>query len=116
MPAIKYDFEIEQGADFSLAFRRKGDDGDPIPLTGFTARMQVRANVASNTVLLELTTENERLVIDENDGRVTIALDAETTAAVNWRRGVYDLELVSPGGSVTRLVEGAITVSKEVTR
>jgi hypothetical protein len=29
---------------------------------------------------------------------------------------VYDLEIVSPAGAVTRLVEGAITNSLEVTR
>ena len=117
MPAIKYDFEIEQGAAFALVFRRKDDAGGPIPLTGYTARMQVRANVAAQDVLLELTTENGRLVIDEANGEAAIALDADTTAACTWRKGVYDLELVPPDGkNVIRLVEGQITVSREVTR
>lgn len=116
MPAATYDFEIEQGATFSLSFRWKDDAGVPIPLTGYTARMQVRASVSAPVPLLELSVANGRLVIDAPAGRVTIALDPATTAAMAWKRGVYDLELVSPAGDVVRLVSGAVTVSREVTR
>lgn len=116
MPAAQHDFTIEQGATFTRAFRWLDATGNVVDLTGFTARMQVRANVASPDVLLELTTANDRLVIEPTLGRVSISLDATTTAAITWRKGVYDLELVSGAGEVTRLVAGQITVSREVTR
>lgn len=116
MAAARYDFEIEQGTTFVLAFSWKDEAGTPIPLTGYTARMQVRHSVSAEEVLLDLTTENDRLVIDELNGRVTIVLDPVVTAAITWRKGMYDLELVSPTGGVKRLVEGAVTVSREVTR
>ena len=116
MPAAAYDFEIEQGATFSLVFTWKDETGAVIPLTGYTARMQVRSSVSSPDVLLDLTTENDRLVIDEPNGQVTIALTPVVTAAITWRKGVYDLELVSPTGDVKRLVAGNVTLSREVTR
>ncbi len=44
-------------------------------------------------------------------------ISATTTAALTAPfSGVYDLELVSAGGVVTRLLQGAATVSPEVTR
>lgn len=116
MPAIQDDFEIEQGASFGRAYVLRDSAGDPVDLTGVTARMQIRQSVASPDVLLELTTENGMLVIDPLNGRTDISLDADTTAAMTWRRGVFDLELVDGTGWVTRLVRGTITVIREVTR
>lgn len=116
MPAITYDFRIEQGATFALKFAKKDQAGTPIALTSYTARMQVRSSVASPDVMLELTTANNRLVIDEAAGIVAINLLATDTADITWRKGVYDLELEAPDGTVTRLVEGVITISREVTR
>jgi hypothetical protein len=114
MPAGNYDIYIEQGATLSLPIIWKDSDGNVINITGYTARMQVRQTRPSTTVLLSATTENGKLVIDGSNGKVTISLSA--TAAITWLTGVYDLELASPGGVVTRLIEGSVTVSQEVTR
>jgi hypothetical protein len=116
MPAAKYDFTIEQGATFSLGFAWKSDDGIAVDLTGYTARMQVRQSVGSPDVLLDATTENGLLSIDEETGRVNISLPASVTTAMTWRRGRYDIEVEAPDGTVTRLVEGSAIVSREVTR
>lgn len=116
MGAAAYDFTIEQGATLILPFVWKDSAGVPINLTGYTARMQIRASKTSTAVLLSATTADNTLQITAADGKVTIVLPEATTAAITWRRGVYDLELVSAGGVVTRLVEGAVAVSREVTR
>jgi hypothetical protein len=47
---------------------------------------------------------------------VTLSLTAAVTAAIVAGVYVYDLELVSSGGIVTRLLQGTFTVSAEVTR
>ena len=88
----------------------------PVDLSGYTARMQVRRSVSAADVLLEASTSNDRIQLDPLAGRVTLVLPADVTSAINWTRGLYDIELVSPDGDVTRLVQGEITVSKEVTR
>ena len=41
---------------------------------------------------------------------------ATQSAALDFNSAVYDLEIVSPAGVVTRLVQGTVTLSREVTR
>src|SRR5574337_914853 len=87
----------------------------PVDLSGYTARMQVRASVAATDVLLELTTDNGGITLG-SDGTVTLQASAITTAALAWTRGMYDLELMDSAGVVTRLAAGSVAVSREVTR
>jgi hypothetical protein len=86
----------------------------PVDLTGYSARMSVKDKVGG-TVLLSLTTVDGRITIDDLTKSITLTISAVDTAALTWKKGVYDLELVSPGGIVTALLAGAVTVSKEVT-
>lgn len=116
MAAATYNFEIEQGATLTKPFVYKTSTSTAINITGYTARMQVRSSVKSADVLLELNTENTRIVLGGISGTITLQLTAAVTAAITWTKGVYDLELISAGGIVTRLLQGEITVSKEVTR
>jgi hypothetical protein len=78
--------------------------------------MQVRANVESSTVILELTTSNSRITLGGTAGTVDLLVPAATTANLTAGLYVYDLELVSGGGEVTRLIEGNFNVRAEVTR
>jgi hypothetical protein len=88
----------------------------PHDLAGYTARMQIRAAIGASDVLLELTTENGRIAIDDAAKRIDLVVAAADTAAITWAGAVYDLELVSPGGEVLRPIFGKVTVSDEVTR
>lgn len=85
----------------------------PVDLTGATARMQIRAGLGG-AVLLELTTENGGLAIT-GPGTLTRTLSATETAALTWTDGVYDLEVEYADGTVQRYLQGAVTVSREVT-
>lgn len=87
----------------------------PRSLSGYTARMQIRARVTSSTTLLELTTANSRITIDDTTKLITLSLTAAVTAGLTWRQGVYDLEMVS-GGVVETIMYGNVKVLKEVTR
>lgn len=88
----------------------------PTDLAGYTARMQIRESLDSATVLLALTTENSRIALDNTLKTITLTINATDTAAIAWASGVYDLEMVSPGGVVTALIEGASISAGEVTR
>lgn len=116
MSAGTYDFYIEQGATFTKTVTWKDSNGSPINLTGYTARMQFRPSVNSSTVLASATTENGKIVLGGGDGTIAITFSATDTAAFGFISAVYDLELASSGGFVTRLLEGGVEVSKEVTR
>lgn len=88
----------------------------PVDLAGYTARMQVRASQSDAVILLELTTANGGIVIDNILKTITITITATATAAFTFTGGVYDLEMVAPGGVVTRLLEGSVVIGEEVTR
>lgn len=94
----------------------KDSAGAAVNLTGYTARMQVRQNASAEEVLLELSTTNSKISITPLTGTITLIFSAATTAAIDWKRGKYDLEMTSADGTVTRLIEGEITVSREITR
>lgn len=114
MPAAIYDFEIEQGTTLNKQMVWKGSTGAPVDLSGYTARMQMRPSVSSDTVLLNLTTENGGITLGGALGTITLHFTAAQTSALT-KGGVYDIEVVT-GGDVTRLIQGAISLSKEVTR
>jgi len=65
--------------------------------------------------MISLTTENGRIAINSADGLITLSISAADTAALT-SSGVYDLEIISPGGLVSRVIQGTFTLSLEVTR
>jgi hypothetical protein len=86
----------------------------PVDLTGYTARMSIKDKVGG-TVLLSLTTENSKIELEATDCIIRLKLSATETAALTWKKGVYDLELQSPTGVVTELLSGDVAVVDEVT-
>ena len=112
------DLTIYQGATFRRSWALTSEsDGSPYNLTAWTARMQIREKKTSETVLLELTTENGGIIIEvtPEESKYTIYISADQTAAFTGK-GVYDLELVDPQGEVIRIQEGKVSLSTEVTR
>lgn len=116
MAAANYDFEIEQGATLLKPIVWKDSAGVAVNLTGYTAKMQVRKSASSPDVLLEMSTTNGKIQLTPATGTITLVFSATTTADISWTRGKYDLELTSADGTVTRLIEGEISVSREITR
>ena len=120
-----YNITCQQGSTFTRIIKLKmPDPADPTQTTyvdyelqGHTARMQVRRTVTSTTVQVELTTENGRIVIepDSEKGAIRLQLTDEETAALT-SDGVYDLEIISVEGVVSRVLQGTFTLSLEVTR
>lgn len=115
MSAGIYDITCEQGATFQRVLTWKGSNGNPINLTSYTAAMQVRDTACGQTKILEATTANSKIVLGGALGTITITVSATDTAALPVGEFVYDLELTL-SGTVTRLLAGSFTVTKEVTR
>lgn len=121
MPAGKLNLKIDQGATFKKALQWKaGDPAVPVDITGYQVRMQVRSELESSIVLLELNTSNGRVVLTTPaSGSFELRLTATETAALAFESGVYDLEMTAPDGpdnTVTRLLAGSVTVLPEITR
>jgi len=112
MSAGTYNTTLEQGATFSRTLTYKDAAGNAIDLTGYTARMQARPYVGSPNKVLDLTTENGGISIAAATGKITWTVAASVTAAIKQDSLVYDLELIAPDGTVTRVIQGTLTVSK----
>jgi len=112
--AGEYNFTIEQGATFNLLMTWKIDNV-AVNLTGYTARLQARIDVDEIDTILSLTT-GAGITLGGAAG--TISLDQTATQTTLLPKGeyVYDLELQSSGGIVTRLLQGELNISAEVTR
>jgi hypothetical protein len=117
MAAFKVPFKILQGETYNeVSTWKTGAPAVAVDLTGCTARLQVRSDIDSPVVLLELTTENGGIELGGVLGTVRRVVTATATAAFAWTAGVYDLEVVFANGTVRRLMAGPTSVSKEVTR
>jgi tRNA threonylcarbamoyladenosine modification (KEOPS) complex Pcc1 subunit len=115
-PAGIYNIVADQGATLSRVITWRDSARTPYNITGYTARMQVRSTVDSSTVVLELTTANSRISLGGATGQITLTVSATDMAAVTAGKYVYDLELISSGGVVSRLVQGNFVIRAEVTR
>jgi hypothetical protein len=85
----------------------------PKPLVGFIARMQIRPSVASSTILLELTTANGKIILDEVDSTILLKLSATETAALTFNSAVASLEMEDVSGDVTPLLKNMPVTVKE---
>lgn len=88
----------------------------PLSLASSTARMMIRPTIADTGVPLVSLVSPTDIVLDDTNHTITITISATATAAYTFTFGVYDLELVTAAGVVTKLLSGNITVVGEVTR
>lgn len=89
----------------------------PVNMASYTARMMIRTTpLTTGDPLVSLTTENSGIAIDNTAKTITVTMTATATAALTFLSGSYDLELVSSGGVVTKLLSGSISVTAETTR
>ena len=117
--AVTYNTTIDQGADWYFTVTYANPNGTPINITGYTAAMQMRATPQRVNPVLTLTTENGGITITGATG--TVELHATDTQTMDIIEGsyAYDIEIYSPASPsvvTTRLVQGQILVSAEVTR
>jgi hypothetical protein len=127
MPAGRYNFLIEQGATFQLELQYKDSNNNPINLSGYSGRLQIRQTVPSTVILLCLSSSlkpdgtginfsGSNGTTSPSSGSIGIYISAISSSLLTFDQAVYDLEIENSSGFVTRLVEGGVQLSKEVTR
>lgn len=128
MAAGKYNFTIEQGTTVNLELAYKDVSGSAIDLTGYGGRMQIRPDFADNTTTSyiylssSLAADGTGLNFSGSaglnppaSGTIGIYISAASSSALNFDSALYDIEIQS-GSIVTRLLQGTIKLSREVTR
>ena len=111
MSAGTYNFTIEQGTTFSRVLTLQ-ENGSAMNLTGYSVASQMRSTHDSSTVVATFSGS----VTNASSGQITLSLTNSQTSAIEEAIYVYDVEITSGAGSVTRILEGNITVTPEVTR
>lgn len=110
--ATKANLVIDQGTTYSTTLTLTDDNGDPLNLSGFYANSEIRKWYTSTTVAATFTTN-----INTQSGEITLTLESYETANLVAGRYVYDVEITQQStGAVSRVVEGIVTVTPEVTR
>ncbi len=113
--AVQYIVEIDQGADWFFNVTYEQPAGTPVNITSYTAALQLRSLPQSATAVLSLTT-GSGITITGASGLVAVHATAVQTGAIVAGDYYYDLEITSPLGVVTRLVQGQALVNPQVTR
>lgn len=103
---------IDQGSTYSISIELSDALGNSLDLTGYLVRAQLRKSYGSNSYT-EFTTSTGD---NPENGVITLSLSSEQTGGLRPGRYVYDIEIESQEEEVTRVLEGIITVTPEVTR
>lgn len=106
------ELDIEAGATFSLEITIKNDNGTGKNLTSHTFTSQLRKSYYSSTA-----TDFTISVLDTANGKISMGISAANTANIRAGRYVFDLEMDdTANNTITRVVEGIVTVMPNVTR
>jgi hypothetical protein len=108
--AIKANLVIDQGTSFSAAVNVTDIAGVAFNLTGYNTAAQMRKNYTSSSAITFNTSHNGA------NGAITLVLNSANTSVLEPGRYLYDVEITSGGGTVTRVVEGVVTVTPGMTR
>ena len=103
---------IDQGATFNSDVTVKDANGNAFDLTGYSASAKMAKGYSSTRTRTSITCT---IQAPATNGIVTLALTADQTTALDEGRYVYDLEILQTSSStITRVIEGIITVRPQV--
>jgi hypothetical protein len=132
MGAGRYSFIIEQGTTTNFEIQYKDSSNNPVDLTGYSGRMQIASDYASNASRTVYLTLSSSLNADGTglnfsgsngntppaSGSIGIYIAACTSSLLTFTTAKYDLEIYSGSGAcplTVRLLEGQISLSNQVT-
>ena len=103
---------IDQGATFSSDVTVKDANNNAFDLTGYTASAKMAKGFSSTRTRTSITCT---ISTPATSGVVTLSLTADQTSNLDEGRYVYDLEILQTSSStITRVIEGIITVRPQV--
>lgn len=103
---------LEQGSTFNTVITLDGTDGESFNLIGYTAASQMRKSFYSSNAAATFTVSTG----NGTDGSIVMSLAANTTANIAAGRYVYDVYVTSESGYRSRVLEGIVNVSPQVTK
>jgi len=131
MAAGKYSFMIEQGATTDFEIQYTDASGNPVDLTDYEGRMQIRS-APEGTIYITLSSSlgpcgtglnfngspsDAGYPKPKTSGSIGIYIASVSSSALSFNEAVYDLEIYSGSDCpyVIRLLEGNVKLSQEIT-
>ena len=103
---------VDQGSTFESTIDLVSDDGAVINVAGYIFTGQLRKSYYSANATANLTLT----IVNAANGNVKVSISAANTANIKAGRYLYDIKMTDTSNTVTRLVEGVITITPQVTR
>jgi hypothetical protein len=107
--AQKVNIVLDQGTTFNTTYSFLDYSNSPIDFTSYTANSQMRKSYTSSNAY----TFSVGL---GSDGIITLSMNSATTNSITAGRYLYDLEVEDLNGVRSRLVEGIVVVTPQITR
>lgn len=113
--ATEVELKVDQGSRFLFRIEPRSDWFSRTDYPNYDGGWMVRDQKNSNVVLADL---SDYVILDSASGQVILDLPANISSAFSWRGGAYDVELQhkTDPSKDARLIQGTITVDREVTR
>ena len=106
----KVNIVIDKGTYFATTVSLTNSEGAQLNLTGMSAASQIRKTFSSSNSVAFTT------ALANNNGTLTLSLNNATTSSLSAGRYVYDVELTDAAAVKSRILEGMVTVTPEVTK
>lgn len=102
-----------QGADFTASLTWVDSSGNPVDLSTFTARMQIRRTYG-DTIVVELNTTNGYIALT-NQGAINFHLPYTVTETLPAGIFLYDLFLTDSSDIPSCIMRGQFVINEAVT-
>ena len=107
--ATKVNLVVDQGSTFQTSVTFNDENGNTINFSTYSGAAQMRKHfTSSNSVSFSVNMTS--------NGVIALGLTANQTANLTSGRYVYDLEVTDSSNLISRLIEGIVTVTPNVTR
>jgi len=120
MPAADYNFTIEKGTAFVIAFEYRDDADIPINITNWCARIrwiEDQADPTIRTFITNTSTTDYEFTMEPLLGKVILKIPASATANYSFGSAKYDFELQEPndlytggGKKIFRILQGSVSL------
>ena len=107
--AAKVNILMDQGTTFNTSFTILDDTDTPVNFTSYTGTSQLRKSyTSSNSYAFGVGLSS--------NGVITLSMNSATTSSITAGRYLYDVEVIDVNLVTSRIVEGIVTVTPQITR
>ena len=104
---------IDQGTTFNNIINLTDDTNNtPINIYGYSVSSQIRRSYYSTNITANIVCT----ITNTSNGEITMSMTAANTSNIKPGRYVFDVKTTDTSNTVSRVLEGIITVNPSVTR